>query len=271
MASYTKLFTSIVTSTIWNEDDKTRIVWITMLALADKNGEVQGSVPGLARVAGVSVDDCRAAVAKFLAPDPDSRTKDDEGRRIEEIDGGWHLLNHRKYREMASKDESREAEAKRKARYRDKLKRNEKSGTVPDKSHEVPKSRHIAEADADSEANTEEEASQPIPRQRAGGISTMDGIKAKVNTLRVEWGKMPHFSASENYTLQGCAHSLEGLDESSWKLMRDFLAYVPRGAEKLYQVRSREKFLQTPVDTLTAATEWKKTQGGTSQSTGGKW
>jgi len=107
--------------------------------------------------------------------------------------------------------------------------------------------------------------------QRAGGIPTMDGIKAKVNTLRAEWGKMPHFSASENYTLQGCAHSLEGLDESSWKLMRDFLAYVPRGAEKLYQVRSREKFLQTPVDTLTAATEWKKTQGGTPQSTGGKW
>lgn len=153
MASYTKLFTSIVTSTIWNEDDKTRIVWITMLALADKNGEVQGSVPGIARVAGVAVDDCRAAVAKFLSPDPDSRTKDDEGRRIEEIEGGWHLLNHRKYREMASKDESREAEAKRKARYRDKLKRNEKSGTVPDKSHEVPKNQHIAEAEAEAEAD----------------------------------------------------------------------------------------------------------------------
>jgi len=155
MASYTKLFTSIVTSTIWNEDDKTRIVWITMLALADKNGEVQGSVPGLARVAGVSVDDCRTAVAKFLSPDHDSRTKDDEGRRIEEIDGGWHLLNHRKYREMASKDESREAEAKRKARYRDKLKRNEKSGTVPDKSHEVPKKQHIAEAEAEAEAEAD--------------------------------------------------------------------------------------------------------------------
>jgi hypothetical protein len=53
---------------------------------------------------------------------------------------------------MASKDESREAEAKRKARYRDKLKRNEKSGTVPDKSHEVPKKQHIAEAEAEAEA-----------------------------------------------------------------------------------------------------------------------
>lgn len=86
MNGYTKLFNSIVTSTIWTEDDKTRIVWITMLAIADKNGEVQGSIPGLARIAGVAVDDCRIAIGKFLSPDLDSRTKDDEGRRIEEID-----------------------------------------------------------------------------------------------------------------------------------------------------------------------------------------
>ncbi len=33
--AYTKLFHSIVTSTIWRETDPTRIVWITMLALAE--------------------------------------------------------------------------------------------------------------------------------------------------------------------------------------------------------------------------------------------
>lgn len=153
--AYTKLFNSIITSTIWSEDDKTRIVWITMLAIADKNGEVQGSIPGLARIAGVPVEDTRAAINKFLAPDPDSRTKDDEGRRIEEIDGGWHLLNHRKYREMASKEEAKEAEAKRKARYRAKVARNEMSQSVPDKSQEVPERSHIAEAKANTEANTE--------------------------------------------------------------------------------------------------------------------
>jgi len=151
--AYTKLFNSIVTSTIWTEDDKTRIVWITMLAIADKNGEVQGSIPGLARIAGVPVDDCRVAIGKFLSPDPDSRTKDDEGRRIEEIDGGWALLNHQKYREMASRDEQREAEAKRKARYRAKQKRNELSQNVPDMSPNVPETLHIAEAEADTDTD----------------------------------------------------------------------------------------------------------------------
>jgi hypothetical protein len=164
--AYTKLFNSIITSTIWSEDDKTRIVWITMLAIADKNGEVQGSIPGLARIAGVDVEDCRAAIRKFLSPDPDSRTKDDEGRRIEEIDGGWSLLNHQKYREMASKDELRESESKRKARYREKQKRNQKSQDVPDMSQDVPKTSHIAESEAEAEA----EADKPKPKPKEAVI-----------------------------------------------------------------------------------------------------
>jgi hypothetical protein len=157
--AYTKLFSSIITSTIWSEDDRTRIVWITMLALADKNGEVQGSIPGLARLADVPVEDCEKAVAKFLSPDPYSRTKDDEGRRIEEIDGGWHLLNHGKYRDMASRDEQKEADRIRKARYRDRLKRNGKqpdmSQNVRDMSHDVPETLHIAEADSEADSESD--------------------------------------------------------------------------------------------------------------------
>ncbi len=118
--AYTKLFSSIITSTVWMEDDATRIVWITLLAMADKNGEVQGSIPGLARLAGVSLEACDTAIAKFLAPDLRSRTKTDDGRRIEEIDGGWFLLNHAKYRRMASLDDQRERNAARQRRFREK-------------------------------------------------------------------------------------------------------------------------------------------------------
>ena len=166
--SYTKLFNSIVTSTLWMEDDRTRIVWITMLAIADKNGEIQASVPGLARLAAVPLDDCRAAITKFLSPDLDSRTKDDQGRRIEEIDGGWALLNFRKYREMASKEESQASEASRKARYRAKVARN-----VPKCPANVPRvppvstvNPHIAEAEAEAD-NKEEEPSAPVASKKA--------------------------------------------------------------------------------------------------------
>lgn len=110
--SFTKLFNSILTSTIWCEPERTRLVWIAMLALADHAGRVHASIPGLASVARVPIDDCRTAIDTFLAPDRDSRTSLYEGRRIEPIDGGWRLLNYTKFREM--KDEESAKEAKRK-------------------------------------------------------------------------------------------------------------------------------------------------------------
>jgi hypothetical protein len=155
--SYTKLFASIITSTLWSEDDRTRIVWITLMACADKNGEFQGSIPGLARIAGVPVEDCRNAIAKFLSPDPDSRTKDDEGRRIEEIPGGWALLNYRKYRDMASDEDRKRAAAERQQRVRDRKSRNShaesRTSHAPVTGESLQKSQAEAEAEAEAEAN----------------------------------------------------------------------------------------------------------------------
>jgi hypothetical protein len=108
MAGYTKLFNSILASTIWRSDDKTRLVWITMLAMADKHGAVEGSVPGLADFAHVSLEDCEGALLKLQEPDRWSRTQEHEGRRIEVIDGGWRILNHAKYRAKMNGDERRE-------------------------------------------------------------------------------------------------------------------------------------------------------------------
>jgi hypothetical protein len=96
---FTKLFSSIVSSTIWQEDDKTRIVWITILALSNRYGEVGASVPGLAALANVSLDDCNAALQKLKSPDPYSRSKQYEGRRIEEVEGGFLILNYGFYRD----------------------------------------------------------------------------------------------------------------------------------------------------------------------------
>jgi hypothetical protein len=97
--NFTMLFNSILTSSIWGEDDKTRILWITMLALSDYNGKVEGSVPGLATMARISLPDCEAALLKLESPDPYSRTKEHEGRRIRAVEGGWIVLNKAKNRE----------------------------------------------------------------------------------------------------------------------------------------------------------------------------
>jgi hypothetical protein len=140
---FTKLFASITESTVWMEPDHVRLIWITMLAVADRQGRIFASVPGLAYRARVDrplVDD---ALARLMAPDPDSRTKDFDGRRIEEIDGGWRILNHSKYR--ALRDEEAIKESKRESARRSRAKNVSTDSTVD-------RGGHIAEAEAEAEA-----------------------------------------------------------------------------------------------------------------------
>jgi hypothetical protein len=118
MAGYTKLFNSLVASTIWRADDKVRIVWITMLALKDERHMVEASVPGLADLARVSVVDCERALELFQRPDKWSRNQEQGGRRIEKVDGGWLILNGEYYRQKMSADDRREYQRNYKREYR---------------------------------------------------------------------------------------------------------------------------------------------------------
>jgi hypothetical protein len=132
--SYTKLFHSILDSSIWQESHQTRIVWVTMLAMADQHGEVQAAVPGLAKRAGVTLQEAEEAISTLSKPDKYSRTPDHEGRRIAKIDGGWEILNHAKYRHAASLEDRKEKAAERAKRFRDKNKPDpaQPCGTVRD-------------------------------------------------------------------------------------------------------------------------------------------
>ena len=169
--SYTKLANSILTSTIWMEDDETRIVWLTLLAMADKNGEVQASIPGLANVARVSVQGCHAAIDKFLAPDPYSRTKDDEGRRIEEIRGGWSLINHAEYRNLASDEDRKQKAAERQRRCRDRAMRNSDERECHNMSHQN------SQAEAEAEAEAEESISADASLAKASNKDQYEAIR----------------------------------------------------------------------------------------------
>jgi len=151
MAGYTKLFSDIITSTIWREDDKTRIVWITLLALADRYGNINASIPGLVVLANVERKRCEAALRTLKSPDPDSRTRDYDGRRIEDIDGGWHILNYAKYRNKMRSVERTEYLRIKQAEFRAK-----KNKTVD--VNNVNQYQPIAEAEAEAEAKAEAKA-----------------------------------------------------------------------------------------------------------------
>lgn len=119
---YAKLFSSIISSSLWTEDNTTRIMFITMMAMADREGYVYGSPAGMARMACLSIDDAKTAIEKLTGPDPDSsdslRNPDNEGRRIEEIDGGWKIVNYTYYRDLKDADERRHKDKMRKRKER---------------------------------------------------------------------------------------------------------------------------------------------------------
>lgn len=159
MAGYTKLWSSLIQSTVWREEMHVKVVWITMLALADQHGLVMASVPGLGDAARVSLDQCVEALERLSSPDKWSRTKDFEGRRIQEVDGGWIILNHPKYRSLQDAEERREKV--RMAVQRHRRKRTAESEAVIDCNQSNHKQKQEAEAEAGS-----------IPRSRSGSSST---------------------------------------------------------------------------------------------------
>jgi hypothetical protein len=121
MSGFALLWGRILDSSIWQENEATRLVWITMLAMKDKDGVVQAAPVGLAARARVSLDACLAALKKFKEPDPLSSNPENEGKRIEEIPGGWLILNADFY--QCSNDAKRafwrEQKAKQRARQKE--------------------------------------------------------------------------------------------------------------------------------------------------------
>lgn len=117
--NFVKIYANMLESSIWLESKDTRLLWITMLAMADSNGIVRASVGGLAHRARVSREECEEGLRILSAPDPDSRSAEHEGRRIGRIDGGWLILNHKKYRDLRTESQLKAAARKQRQRERE--------------------------------------------------------------------------------------------------------------------------------------------------------
>jgi hypothetical protein len=90
------LFYTIPESQIWCEPNyPTRIVWATLLYLADDDADnsVSLTLPELAELAGVTDAETAAAIARLLAPDPyNNYSRSENGAHIETIPEGWRVF-----------------------------------------------------------------------------------------------------------------------------------------------------------------------------------
>jgi hypothetical protein len=150
---YTPLYDTMLSGTLYGRWPHTGI-WACLLSRASREGVIDEVPASLAAAIGVSEELLRKCIHDFMQPDPGSRTKAHDGRRLELIDSsrdwGWLVLNHGKYREKARKknyDENRtesgsDAERKRQERLLSKASRD--VPTHPDASRDVP----LSEAEA---------------------------------------------------------------------------------------------------------------------------
>jgi hypothetical protein len=177
---YSKLHSSLVASSLWRQPDNVRILFITLLAMCDRHGEVYGTRPGIEHIANIQWNPDEGDQDPFdilMAPDTDSsdllRNPENEGRRIEEIPGGFRLLNFDYYRSLRNDDDRREQNRLAQERYRNKHSKPPSASV----SHGKPLKAH-ADADADADAEVQEKEkekevessfSSPFSRQKQKG------------------------------------------------------------------------------------------------------
>ena len=115
MAGFTKLHQAILHSSVWSQPHYVRVVWVSMLAMANADGVVEASISGLARAANVTLEECREALELLMGPDDESRDGT-SGERVARVEGGFYLLNYANYRDRQTKQQAAAAERMRKKR-----------------------------------------------------------------------------------------------------------------------------------------------------------
>jgi hypothetical protein len=173
--AFVKLDTGILNSTLWVERE-CREVFITALLMAEPReftepmevyevrsldltgwsvppgwyGFVDAAGVGIVRRALVDPDAGLAALEKLGSVEPESRSKDFDGRRLVRVNGGYVVLNFMKYRDRDY------TAAVRAQRYRDRKKITLANGA----SHRdvTPSHRDITQAEAEAEAENTLEA-----------------------------------------------------------------------------------------------------------------
>jgi len=143
-------------------------VFVCLLAHCDRDGNGEMPVPLIATLTGLDHDTVSGTLAELSSPDPASRSKDEEGRRIL-LHGngfGYTVVNYETYRSMRDEEARREQTKHAVRRHRVKV-----SHGKPDVSHGKPvKAQAEAEAEAEADRSKHLSPATPLTRARWGGF-----------------------------------------------------------------------------------------------------
>lgn len=171
MSGYGKHFESMYTGSMYGAGPMVFAVWGWVVAHV-RDGYVEINPQKLADTIGkCTPHDVSEVVAYLCREDPDSRTPDEDGRRlIREGQFRYRVVTHRKYKELLAKEAWREVERERKRKER----ASSSVRTRPDRSGDVADT-HEDEDASGSDSSSASEADPPPARegltwQRAGRL-----------------------------------------------------------------------------------------------------
>lgn len=118
-----KVYASCFTGSLRGQPDAL-LVWFNIIANAPF-GICDRTQETIADETGIPLDRVRIAIELLESPDPRSRSKKNDGRRIARLDThrdwGWTLVNFDYYRTLASESDRRQKQTEKKRRYRQRL------------------------------------------------------------------------------------------------------------------------------------------------------
>lgn len=186
MTGYTPLFGSVFEGTLCGRWPDTGI-WTCLLALSDRHGNIDVTPQYISAVTGVPIDELMACLERFMSPDPQSRTPDEQGRRLVKLDDnrkwGWKIVNHGKYREKArlvGKNAREVEQGKNKDRMADRRRPPPTAGDPP--------------SEAEADLNTDTEIDSAHARSRPKRASKRCPQEFQVTEDLTAWaaGHFPH-------------------------------------------------------------------------------
>ena len=178
---YGKIFESIYDGTL-RTSWQALVTFQQMIVLSDADGVIDMTPHAIAGRTGIPLDILEKGLEFLEAPDPHSRTPDEDGRRIMRLDEhrpwGWMIVNHRKYKLLQDADTRREQTRERVRAFRERQKQDVTHGndTKRDDTQSNTRKRHT---DTDTDTDTDRK------RERS---DSPQAHRLDAEELPAEWG-----------------------------------------------------------------------------------
>ncbi len=184
--TWCKIFPRILDSSI-SDDVPLRRFFIELILLAHWNGHVDMPPSAIANRLRIPLDEVNEGLRKLQLPDPMSRIREFEGRRIIPLEGaryGWLIVNMTRYRDVRDDDGLRDANNQRNKQYRA---RKKLSKSVPRDVHDVTRDARdggdVTHDDIERKMEMENKNQTEIENYNSGGEGNPpQGTDGWVNT-----------------------------------------------------------------------------------------